>query len=94
MKKTVYIDPTFYYINKTYLFDKKKFLNKTQPKLLCRNTILLPICLGKTFKVYNGKNFLKVHVSEDIIGHKLGEFSPSRSRYFFKKGKIKKKTKK
>ena len=70
---------------------KKKFKNL---KTFCRNTVLLPYLVNKTFYVHNGKNFLRVLVSENIIGHKLGEFSQSRKRYVYKKkkkGKIKNK---
>lgn len=56
-------------------------------KTFSRNTLLLPFLLGKTFLVHNGKIFLKVLVSENIVGHKLGEFSQTRRRYFYKKGK-------
>lgn len=56
-------------------------------KTLCRNTVVLPILVGKTFQVHNGRIFLRVLVSENIVGHKLGEFSQSRRRYYYKKGK-------
>ena len=56
-------------------------------KNFCRNTVLLPILVGRTFNVHNGRVFLRVLVSENIVGHKLGEFSQSRRRYFYKKGR-------
>lgn len=86
MKKAVFIDAKFYY----KLQKVKKNLNLTvEPQLLhCRKTQLLPCSIGFTFIVHNGKNYLKVYVSEKIIGHKVGEFSGSRRRYFFKKGKV------
>ena len=56
-------------------------------KTFSRNTLLLPFLLGKTFLVHNGKIFLKVLVSENMVGHKLGEFSQTRRRYYYKKGK-------
>lgn len=87
MKKAVFVNPSFYHnvLNNT---------NETTLSVFCRNTVLLPYCLGSTFLVHNGKVYLKVYVSENIIGRKLGEFSGSRRRYFFKKGKIKQKGKK
>lgn len=61
------------------------------PIIFCRNTILLPHALGSTFLVHNGLVYLKILVSENIIGHKLGEFSQTRKRYFYKNSKNKKK---
>ena len=40
---------------------------------------IVPEFVGMTFEVHNGKIFNKVFVSEDMVGHKLGEFSPTRS---------------
>lgn len=87
MKKTVFVNPTFYHKIK----DKKY---KSPLNTFYRNSVLLPLCIGSTILVHNGKEFLKVFVSENIIGHKLGEFSASRRRYFFKKGKMKQQNKK
>lgn len=46
-----------------------------------RRSTILPQFVGLTFGVYNGKKFIPVLVSEDMIGHKFGEFSPTRSYY-------------
>lgn len=72
----------------TIISKKKK---KENPRIYTakRNLSLLPLCLGCTFIVHNGKNFLKVFVSSSMLNHKLGEFSQSRSRYYFKKKSIK-----
>jgi len=43
-----------------------------------RSTIL-PQFVGLTFGVYNGKKFIPVNVTEEMVGHKLGEFSPTRT---------------
>lgn len=43
-----------------------------------RRSTIIPMFVGMTFSVHNGKKFTPVHVSEDMIGHKLGEFSPTR----------------
>ena len=43
-----------------------------------RACTIVPEFIGKTFMVHNGKTFLKVFVTEDMVGHKLGEFSPTR----------------
>lgn len=50
-------------------------------KTWSRRSTILPQFVGLTFGVYNGKKFMPVLVTEDMIGHKLGEFSPSRT-YF------------
>lgn len=43
-----------------------------------RSTTVLPIFVGLTINVYNGKKYIPVSITEDMIGHKLGEFSPTR----------------
>lgn len=47
-------------------------------KTWARACTISPDFVGCTFLVHNGKNFLKVFVTEDMVGHKLGEFAPSR----------------
>ena len=44
-----------------------------------RACTIVPEFVGLTFDVHNGKHFLKVFVTEDMVGHKLGEFSPTRT---------------
>jgi len=48
-------------------------------KTWSRRSTILPQFVGLTFGVYNGKKFIPVAVNEDMIGHKLGEFSPTRT---------------
>jgi len=50
-------------------------------KTWSRRSTILPQFVGITFGVYNGKKFVPVLVTEDMIGHKFGEFSPSRTYY-------------
>ena len=50
-----------------------------------RDSTIVPGLIGKTFNVHNGKNFLKIKITENMIGKKLGEFSPTRKRFSFKK---------
>lgn len=47
-------------------------------KTWARDCTIVPDFIGFTFLVHNGKQFTKVFVTEDMIGHKLGEFSPTR----------------
>jgi len=65
-------------------------------KTWSRRSTVLPEFVGVTFAVHNGKKFLPVFVSEDMVGHKLGEFSPTRTFYGHagdKKSKLKGKMK-
>ena len=50
-------------------------------KTWSRRSTVLPQYVGLTFGVYNGHKFIPVLVTEDMIGHKLGEFSPTRVYY-------------
>lgn len=44
-----------------------------------RASVIAPDFVGHTFMVHNGRTFLKVYVTEDMVGHRLGEFSPTRT---------------
>ena len=50
-------------------------------KIWSRRSTILPQFVGLTFGVYNGKKHIPVSVTEDMIGHKFGEFSPTRTYY-------------
>lgn len=50
-------------------------------KTWSRRSTILPEFVGLTFAVHNGKKFLPVFVTEDMVGHKLGEFAPTRTFY-------------
>ncbi len=47
-------------------------------KTWSRRSTITPDFVGYTFAVHNGKDFLRVYISEDMVGHKLGEFAPTR----------------
>ena len=47
-------------------------------KTWSRRSTILPSFVGLTFSVYNGQKFIPVSVNEDMVGHKLGEFAPTR----------------
>ena len=51
---------------------------KTKIKTWARSSTITPQMVGMTFLVHNGKDFLEVQVDENRVGHKLGEFSPTR----------------
>ena len=48
-------------------------------KTWSRRSTILPQFVGLTFGVYNGQKFIPVQISEEMVGHKLGEFSPTRN---------------
>ena len=50
-------------------------------KTWSRRSTILPEFVGLTFAVHNGRKFVPVFVTEDMVGHKLGEFSPTRTFY-------------
>ena len=57
---------------------------KNQPtkvpiKTWSRKSTIIPDFVGVSFLIYNGKKFIPITISEDMVGHKLGEFSPTRS---------------
>ena len=70
-----------------YVFDrllkKVKNLNETGKKEVIktwsRRSTIYPDFIGHTFAVHNGKEFIPVYVTEDMVGHKLGEFAPTRT---------------
>ena len=51
---------------------------KTVIKTWSRASMILPDMVGHTFSVHNGHKFIPVYVTENMVGHKLGEFSPTR----------------
>jgi len=50
-------------------------------KTWSRRSDIIPDMVGLTFAVHNGKKFIPVYISENMVGHKLGEFSPTRTYY-------------
>ena len=55
--------------------------SKTVIKTWSRRSTILPEYVGMTFSVHNGRKFIPVFVTENMVGHKLGEFSPTRTYY-------------
>lgn len=52
---------------------------KTVVKTWSRSSMILPEMVGHTIAVHNGNKFIPVYVTENMVGHKLGEFAPTRS---------------
>jgi len=65
------------------LFKKIEEMNSSNQKKTIktwsRRSTIFPEMIGHTLMVHNGKSFVPVYVSENMIGHKLGEFSPTRT---------------
>ncbi|MCB9493934.1 MAG: 30S ribosomal protein S19 [Desulfobacteraceae bacterium] len=55
--------------------------NKKVIKTWSRRSTILPEMVGLTLAVHNGKKFVPVFITENMVGHKLGEFSPTRTYY-------------
>jgi small subunit ribosomal protein S19 len=74
LKKGPYIDPK--------LLVKINTMNRTGEKKVIRTwsrrSTITPELVGHTLAIHNGKKFLLVYISENMVGHKLGEFSPTR----------------
>jgi small subunit ribosomal protein S19 len=75
VKKGPFIDDClFKKVEKMNLRGEKKVI-----KTWSRRSMILPEFVGHTFTVHNGKKFMPVYVSENMVGHKLGEFAPTRT---------------
>ena len=66
-----------------YLLKKVNVLNERNQKIVVRTwsrrSTIVPEFIGHTLAVHNGKKFIPVYVTENMVGHKLGEFSPTRT---------------
>ncbi len=75
LKKGPFVDEKLAEKVKTMSASGEKKLIKTWS----RRSVILPEFIGYTFAVHNGKKFIPVYVTENMVGHKLGEFSPTRT---------------
>ena len=66
----------------THLLEKIEVMNRGSEKKVIktwsRRSTVIPEFVGHTLAVHNGKKFIPVYVTENMVGHKLGEFSPTR----------------
>lgn len=69
-------------VEKVFASGKKEVI-----KTWSRRSTIIPQFVGVTFGVHNGHKFIPVFVTEDMVGHKLGEFSPTRTYYGHSAGK-------
>jgi len=77
LKKGAYIEPK---LLKKVLAAQESMSRKVI-KTWSRRSTIVPDLVGLTLAVHNGKKFVPVFVSEDMVGHKLGEFAPTRTFY-------------
>ena len=75
IKKGPYVQPSLL----KWVERAKSGAHKGPIKTWSRRSTITPEMVGLTFAVHNGKKFLPVFVSEDMVGHKLGEFVPTRT---------------
>ena len=73
-----------------HLIEKLEKLNENSDKKLIktwsRRSTIIPLMIGHTIAVYNGKKHIPIYIQENMIGHKLGEFAPTRTFKGHKKG--------
>ena len=72
--KGPFVDPSL--IKKVEQLKSKS--NPTPIKTWSRKSTIIPEFVGISFLIYNGKKFIPIKISEEMVGHKLGEFSPTR----------------
>ncbi|MFC2088449.1 30S ribosomal protein S19 [Calditrichota bacterium] len=75
IKKGPYIEPNLFKKIEKLNIDNKKVVVKTW----ARRSTIPPEFVGHTIAVHNGIKFIPVYISENMVGHKLGEFSPTRT---------------
>ena len=74
LKKGPYIDPKL----EKKVMEMGKGTKKKVIKTWSRRSTISPLFVGYTFAVHNGNKFIPVYITENMVGHKLGEFSPTR----------------
>lgn len=74
LKKGIFVHPSI--LKK---IDKMKAGDKKVIKTWSRSSTIIPEMVGFTFGVHNGREHIPVFVTEDMVGHKLGEFSPTKT---------------
>jgi small subunit ribosomal protein S19 len=66
------------YVDERLLAKVEKNTRREPLKTWARDCTVVPEFVGQTFLIHNGRTFLKLYVTEDMVGHKLGEFAPTR----------------
>ena len=79
MARSLKKGPYIYYKLLKKLEKAKESKKKTVIKTWSRSSMIIPDMVGETIAVHNGRTFVPVFVTENMVGHKLGEFAPTRS---------------
>jgi small subunit ribosomal protein S19 len=66
------------YVDERLLAKVEKNTRREPLKTWARDCTIVPEFVGQTFLIHNGRTFMKLYVTEDMVGHKLGEFAPTR----------------
>ncbi len=79
MARSLKKGPYVFYKLLSKILKAKDSKKKTVIKTWSRSSMIIPLMVGETIAVHNGKTFVPVFVTENMVGHKLGEFSPTRT---------------
>lgn len=79
MARSLKKGPYVYYKLQRKVDDLNQSGRKKVVKTWSRSSLITPDFVGHTFAVHNGKQFVPVYVTENMVGHKLGEFAPTRA---------------
>lgn len=77
LKKGVFVD--FHLLEKVRKVQAQAVTKREVIKTWSRRSTIVPEMVGLTIAVHNGRRFIPVHITENMVGHKLGEFSPTRT---------------
>jgi small subunit ribosomal protein S19 len=81
MSRSIQKAPFFKY---NLINNQKKWI-----KIFNKNLVIMPQYINYIYNIYNGKTFIKIKITNDMVGHKFGEFINTRKRYIYKKKKKK-----
>jgi len=79
MSRSLKIGPFIHYKLEKRVLDNAEETKKTVIKTWSRGSMISPDFVGHTIAVHNGNKFIPVYVTENMVGHKLGEFAPTRT---------------
>lgn len=74
LKKGPFVEKSLY----KRVIDMTKSKDRKMIKTYSRTSMIIPEMVGMTISVHNGKSWVPVYITEDLVGHKLGEFAPTR----------------
>jgi small subunit ribosomal protein S19 len=79
MARSIKKGPYVYHKLLTKVEKAQESTKKTVIKTWSRSSMIVPVMVGLTIAVHNGKTFVPVFITENMVGHKLGEFAPTRT---------------